>query len=51
VQEQGIFPEVNMAEVQYSHGMNVNIVIGNSDPAKSRFLLAEMGMPFKRDED
>ncbi|MHB1156231.1 MAG: 50S ribosomal protein L5 [Phycisphaerales bacterium] len=51
VQEQGIFPEVNMAEVQYSHGLNVNIVIGKSSPEKSKYLLAELGMPFKRDED
>ena len=51
VQEQGIFPEVNMAEAQYSHGLNINVVLRNSDPQKSRFLLAEMGMPFVRPED
>jgi len=51
VREQGIFPEVNMAEAQYSHGMNINVVLNNSDPEKSRFVLAEMGMPFVRPED
>ncbi len=51
VNEQGIFPEINMAEAKYTHGMNFNIVIGNSDPEKSRFLLAELGMPFVRDDD
>ena len=51
VQEQGIFPEVNMADAQYSHGMNINVVVSNSDPEKSRFLLAEMGIPFVRPED
>jgi len=51
VKEQGIFPEINMADVTYTHGMNINIVLNNSDPQKSRFLLAEMGMPFEREED
>jgi len=51
VQEQGIFPEVNMADAQYTHGMNINVVLSNSDPQKSRFVLAEMGVPFVRPED
>ena len=51
VAEQGIFPEVNMADAQYAHGMNINVVISNSDAEKSRFLLAEMGIPFVRPED
>lgn len=48
VTEQGIFPEINMAEAQYTHGLNINFIISNSDPEKSRFLLAEMGVPFRR---
>jgi len=51
VNEQGIFPEINMAESNYTHGMNINFVISNSNPEISRFLLAEMGVPFKRPED
>ncbi|MEX2673104.1 MAG: 50S ribosomal protein L5 [Phycisphaeraceae bacterium] len=51
VTEQGIFPEINMAEAKYSHGMNFNIVFRNSDAEKSRFVLREMGVPFKRDDD
>lgn len=50
VTEQGIFPEINMAEAQYSHGLNINIVFANSDPEKSQFVLAELGMPFQREE-
>ncbi len=50
VTEQGIFPEINMAEAQYAHGMNINIVFANSDPEKSQFVLAELGMPFQREE-
>lgn len=49
--EQGVFPEINMAEVQYAHGLNVNVVIRNSDPDRSRFVLAELGMPFERPEE
>lgn len=50
VAEQGVFPEINMAEVKYSHGMNINIVFSNSDPERSRFVLAELGVPFRRPE-
>lgn len=51
IKEQGIFPEINMAESQYTHGMNINIVLNNSDPAKTRFVLSELGLPFERPED
>ena len=47
--EQGAFPEIDMGRVTFSHGMNINIVFKNSDPEKSRFLLEDLGMPFKRD--
>ena len=50
VTEQGIFPEINMAEVKVAHGLNVNFVFTNSDPQRSRFLLSELGVPFQRDE-
>ena len=50
VGEQAIFPEINMAEAKYTHGMNFNIVFRTSDDEKSRFVLAEMGVPFKRED-
>ncbi len=46
--EQGVFPEINMAEQNFTHGMNINFSFSNSNPAMSRFVLAEMGMPFKK---
>ena len=49
--EQGIFPEINMADVKFAHGMNVNIVMRNSDPGISRYVLAELGVPFRRPEE
>ncbi len=48
--EQGVFPEINMAEVSFTHGMNINLTFSNSDPEKSRFVLDELGMPFKKPE-
>ncbi len=50
IQEQGIFPEIDMANAQYNHGMNVNVVLKNSNPEKSRFVLAELGWPFQRED-
>ena len=49
--EQAVWPEINMASVNFSHGMNVTIVFSNSDPKMSRFALAELGMPFEKPED
>ncbi len=44
--EQGVFPEINMAEAQFTHGMNINFVFRNSDAKLSKFVLEQMGMPF-----
>jgi large subunit ribosomal protein L5 len=49
--EQGVFPEINMADVTFTHGMHINIKIKNSTPEMSRFLLAELGMPFQKKEE
>ena len=49
--EQGVFPEINMAEQSFTHGMNINMAFANSTPELSRFVLAEMGMPFKKPEN
>jgi large subunit ribosomal protein L5 len=48
--EQGVFPEVNMAEAKFAHGMNVTFVFRNSDDAKTLAVLKELGMPFARPE-
>ena len=49
--EQAVWPEINMASVTFSHGMNINIVFEQSDKEMSRFVLDELGMPFVRPED
>jgi large subunit ribosomal protein L5 len=48
--EQAVWPEINMANVNFLHGMHVNIVFENSNPKMSRFVLQELGMPFVRPE-
>ena len=50
VQEQGIFPEVDMANAQFTHGMHINLVFRNSDADKSRRCLRELGMPLATEE-
>lgn len=49
--EQGVFPEINMAEVQFTHGMNINFSFRNSTPELSRFVLEQLGMPFAKVEE
>jgi ribosomal protein L5 len=50
ITEQGVFPEINMAEAQFTHGMHINVTFSRSTPELSRFVLAELGMPFAKDE-
>jgi large subunit ribosomal protein L5 len=46
--EQGVFPEINMAEAQFTHGMNINVCFSNSSPKLSKFVLEQLGMPFRK---
>lgn len=48
--EQGVFPEINMADQNFTHGMNINFTFSKSDAKLSRFVLSELGMPFKKPE-
>jgi len=47
--EQGVFPEINMAEAVFTHGMHINFSFENSDKDKSEFVLEELGMPFAKE--
>ncbi len=49
--EQGVFPEINMADVTFTHGMNINFCFRNSSPELSKAVLGELGMPFRKPED
>jgi len=47
--EQAVWPEINMANVTFTHGMHINICFNGSDAEKSRYILEELGMPFKKE--
>jgi large subunit ribosomal protein L5 len=50
VNEQLVFPEVRVADVQYQQGMNITICIRNSrSDEESRVLLEGFGFPFRRE--
>lgn len=44
--EQAVWPEINTAKITFTHGMNVTLVFEKSNPAMSRFVLEQLGMPF-----
>ncbi|MEO1235595.1 MAG: 50S ribosomal protein L5 [Planctomycetota bacterium] len=44
--EQGIFPEVDMANAQHTFGMHITLVFQNSTDALTRTALTELGFPF-----
>jgi large subunit ribosomal protein L5 len=49
VTEQFVFPEISIDKVEFVQGMNITMVIRNSDDEKSLALLKLFGMPFKGD--
>lgn len=46
--EHTVFPEIDLGKVSKTRGLEVTLVIGNSNPEKSRRLLEEFGMPFEK---
>jgi len=49
IRDISIFPEVDIDSLQFQQGLNVTLVIENSDAEKSRRMLALLGMPFRRE--
>lgn len=47
--DQSIFPELSFEETTNTHGIQVTIVIANSDIEHSRALLTKLGMPFEKE--
>lgn len=45
-----VFPEVDFEKLTKVRGLEIALVIKNSDPEKSKRLLEEMGMPFQKQE-
>lgn len=46
--EQTVFPEINIDQVQFLQGMDITLVIDNSNPEASEAMLEKLGMPFRR---
>ncbi|MBC7834834.1 MAG: 50S ribosomal protein L5 [Phycisphaerales bacterium] len=49
--EQGVFPEIDMTQVTFTHGMNINFHFSRSTPEVSRYILEQLGMPFRKAGD
>lgn len=51
IQEQIIFPEINIDKVNKVRGMDITFVTSARNNAEAMSLLREFGMPFKKEED
>ncbi len=47
--DQFVFPEIDVDKVEWTQGMNITIVIENGSEEESFELLKEFGMPFRKD--
>lgn len=50
VNEQSIFPEVNLDKMEITQGMNINVVFENSEKQVSEKVLENLGFPFQRNK-
>jgi len=50
VNEQGIFPEVDMTHAQFTHGMHITLVFRGSNDTLSFDVLKQLGTPFAGQE-
>jgi large subunit ribosomal protein L5 len=48
LKEQIIFPEINFDKVDKARGLNITFVTTAKDNESARYLLAELGMPFRK---
>jgi large subunit ribosomal protein L5 len=49
ITEQSVFPELSFEDVAQTHGMQINFVIENGSPERSRALLESFGIPFEKE--
>lgn len=48
--EQGVFPEINPAQMEFQQGMNITLVTTANTDEEARKMLSLFGMPFKKTE-
>jgi large subunit ribosomal protein L5 len=46
--EQGVFPEINPAQMEFQQGMNITLVTTANTDEEAREMLSLFGMPFKK---
>ena len=46
--EQTVFPEIELDKVEFTQGMDITFVTTAGDDEQGRFLLKELGMPFRQ---
>jgi large subunit ribosomal protein L5 len=46
--EQSVFPELTFEDIAQLHGLQINFVIKNGNPEKSKALLESFGIPFEK---
>lgn len=51
ITEHTVFPEIDLAKVDRPHGLEITVVVKNSNPERSKALLAALGMPFEKEEN
>lgn len=51
ISEHTVFPEIDLAKVDRPHGLEITIVIKNSNPRMSKRLLEALGVPFEKGEN
>ncbi len=47
LQEQSVFPEIDLDDIEYAQGLNITVVTTARDDAEGKALLARLGMPFR----
>ena len=48
--DQSVFPEIELDRIEFSQGMDITFVTTAPNDEQGRYLLAELGMPFRRKE-
>lgn len=51
IQEQSIFPEIDLDKMEFRQGMNVTMVTSARNDVQARRLLALLGMPFRQTQE
>lgn len=51
ISEQGVFPEIDPNDIEFTQGMDVTLVISGGSDEASRELLLQFGAPIRRPED